>query len=79
MEQKEVVVFSQPGCAPCVALKSFLKQRGIEYIEKDVSQDEAAVFELVRKWKSNTTPTVVIGDEVLIGFNPERIEQLLAK
>lgn len=80
MEQaKRVVVFSQPGCPPCTAVKEFLKQRGVEFVDKDVHADEAAVFELVRKYGSNSTPTVVIDDEVLIGFDPERIERTLAK
>jgi len=58
-------------------VKTYLAERGIQYIEKDVSKDQVAVFELVRKYNSRSTPTVVIGDEVLIGFDPERIDRLL--
>lgn len=58
-------------------MKTYLAERGIQYIEKDVSKDQVAVFELVRKYNSRSTPTVVIGDEVLIGFDPERIDRLL--
>jgi len=36
-------------------------------------------MELVRTYNSRSTPTVVIGDEVLIGFDPERITEALAK
>jgi hypothetical protein len=46
---------------------------------KDVSRDQAAVFELVRTYKSRSTPTIVIGDQVVIGFDRERLEQLLAE
>ena len=60
-------------------MKAFLAERGIEYTDKDVSRDQAAIFELVRTYNSRSTPTTVIGDEVLIGFDPERIEQALAK
>jgi glutaredoxin len=60
-------------------VKAFLAERGIEFTEKDVSSDQAAIFELVRTYNSRSTPTVVIGDEVLIGFDPKRIEQALAK
>jgi glutaredoxin len=51
----------------------------VEYTEKDVSSDQAAVFELVRTYNSRSTPTVVINDEVLIGFDPERIDEALAR
>jgi thioredoxin-related protein len=41
------------------------------------------VFELVRKWQSRSTPTLVImrpeGEEVMIGFDPERLEQILTE
>jgi protein-disulfide isomerase len=46
---------------------------------KDVSADQAAVFELVRKYNSRSTPTIVVGDKVMIGFNPEQLEQMLAE
>jgi glutaredoxin len=46
---------------------------------KDVSVDQQAVFELVRTYKSRSTPTIVIGDQVMIGFDPDRLDQLLAE
>jgi len=33
----------------------------------------------VDKYQSRSTPTLVIGDEVMIGFDPERLDQLLAE
>ena len=78
-QSKRVEVYSQPGCGPCIAVKEFLKQRGINFVDRNVRADETAVFELVRKYGSNSTPTVVIDDEVLIGFDPERLERTLAK
>jgi hypothetical protein len=44
-----------------------------------VSADEAAVCELVQKYQSRATPTVVVGDVVMIGFDPERLEKMLAE
>lgn len=40
--------------------------------------DQQAVFELVRTYNSRSTPTIVVGDQVMIGFDPERLEQMLA-
>ncbi len=56
-------------------MKAYLSGRGIEFEDRDVSRDERAVEELVYKYLSRATPTVVIGDEVIIGFNRERIDQ----
>ena len=46
---------------------------------KDVSSDQQAVFELVRTYKSRSTPTIIVGDQVMIGFDPERLEAMLAE
>ena len=46
---------------------------------KDVSSDQQAVFELVRTYKSRSTPTIVVGEQVMVGFDPERLEAMLAE
>jgi glutaredoxin len=45
---------------------------------KDVSLDQQAVFELVRTYKSRSTPTIVVGDKVMIGFDPDQLDKMLA-
>jgi hypothetical protein len=45
---------------------------------KDVSVDQQAVFELVRKYNSRSTPTIIVGDQVMIGFDPEQLDRMLA-
>jgi hypothetical protein len=44
---------------------------------RDVASDYSAVRELVEKYQSRSTPTIVVGDEVMIGFDPQRLEQIL--
>jgi glutaredoxin len=58
---------------------AFLSERGIEFEVKDVSADQQAVFELVRTYNSRSTPTIVVGGQVMVGFDPERLEQMLAE
>jgi glutaredoxin-like YruB-family protein len=76
MSQKRVILYSQPGCPPCYAAKHFLTSREIPFEYKDVTADPSALRELV-KLNSRSTPTIVVGDEVMIGFDPGRLEQLL--
>lgn len=44
-----------------------------------MSSDQTAVFELVRTYNSHSTPTIVIGDKVMIGFDPAQLDQMLAE
>jgi glutaredoxin-like YruB-family protein len=73
---KRVILYSQPGCPPCYAAKQFLTAHNIPFEYKDVTTDSAAMRELV-KLNSRSTPTIVVGDEVMIGFDPERLESIL--
>ncbi|MBW4027480.1 glutaredoxin family protein [Acidipila rosea] len=73
---KRIILYSQPGCPPCFAAKHFLKEHGAGFEYKDVSTDPVAMRELM-DLGSRSTPTIVVDSEVMIGFDPERLEQLL--
>jgi glutaredoxin len=57
---------------------SYLSEKGIEFEVKDVSSDQKAVFELVRTYNSRSTPTIVVDDQIMIGFDPEKLDLMLA-
>ncbi len=74
---RKIIVFTQPESLPCAAVKLFLKCRKAKFEERCVASDDEARHELAEKYNSRSTPPVVIGDEVLIGFDPERLDELL--
>ena len=77
MSQSRVIVFTQQNCLPCAWVKDFLIERGVEFEERSIDSDLAIARQLTQTYKSRSTPTVVIGDQVLIGYDPERLGQLL--
>jgi len=79
MPVSKVIVFTQQDCPPCGWVKSFLSERGVEFEERSIDSGLAVVRELTQTYKSQSTPTVVIGDQVLIGYDPERLVQLLGQ
>jgi glutaredoxin 3 len=74
---RKIVVFTQPDSLPCEAVKMFLRDRRAKFEERCVANDDGARRELAEKYNSRSTPTVVIDDEVIVGFDPERLDQLL--
>jgi len=48
-------------------------------MERDIRVDPEAVRDLVGKYQSRSTPTMVVGDEVIIGFDKDRVDQVLAR
>jgi glutaredoxin len=77
MATRRIIVFTQSDSLPCEAVKLFLRDRKAKYEERTVDDDEDIVRELEEKYNSQSTPTVVIDDQVVIGFDPERIDELL--
>jgi glutaredoxin len=57
-------------------VKEFLHQKGVAFVEKDVSADAQAFDELTAMGLS-ATPVTVIDGEPVVGFNRPKLEQLL--
>jgi glutaredoxin-like YruB-family protein len=77
MENKNIRVFSTPTCVYCIVLKKWLDEKGVSYDEVDVSQDEEAQKEMVQKTGQMGVPVIMIDEEVVVGFDKERIAKIL--
>ncbi len=73
----KVKVFSTPSCPYCVTLKEFLKENNIEFEDIDVSQNKAASDEMIEKSGQMGVPVVEIDGQIVVGFDKEKISQLL--
>jgi len=73
----KIKVFSTPTCPYCVTLKNFLKERGFEFDDIDVSKDQKALDEMVEKSQQMGVPVVDIDGEIVVGFDKEQILKLL--
>ena len=75
--QPRVRVFSSASCPYCFTLMEFLKEKGIEFEEIDVSKDEKARDEMIKKSGRLETPIVEIDGQIVVGFDKEKISNLL--
>jgi protein-disulfide isomerase len=55
----------------------YLKQKGVSFTSKDIASDAQAFDELVKLGASGT-PTIVVDDQVVVGFNPKKLDAVLA-
>lgn len=75
--QKEVTVFSTPTCPYCVMVKQYLDEKKIKFKDVDVSEDQKAATEMFNKSHNMGVPQLWIGDQVVMGFDPARINEIL--
>lgn len=72
-----VVLYIQPGCLSCELMRIYLEAREIAFEERDISADPEARRQMTENYDSNETPTLVIQDEAVVGFDPALLDQLL--
>ncbi|MEN9338277.1 MAG: hypothetical protein RI945_2 [Candidatus Parcubacteria bacterium] len=75
---KKVEIFSTPTCHFCHLAKEWLKEKKVEYTEYDVAADIDKRKEMVEITGQLGVPVIRIGEDVLIGFNPNKMAQILA-
>ncbi|MBR9683068.1 NrdH-redoxin [Candidatus Woesearchaeota archaeon] len=75
----EIKVYSTPTCPWCVKLKDWLKEKGVEFKDIDVSVDHEAAKEMVEKSGQMGVPQIEIDGKIIVGFDKEKIEEALGK
>lgn len=75
--QPRVIIFTTPTCRFCRAAKKYLRERGIRFKEVDVSRDQAAARDMVRRSGQMGVPVLDIGGKIVVGFDRPKIDRLL--
>lgn len=57
-------------------MKEFLSQNRIEFTDRNIAADEAALAEL-EKLGYMTTPVTLVDGEAVVGFDRKKLEKLL--
>ena len=74
---KTVTIYSTPTCHFCQMTKDFLKEKGIGYTDFDVAHDLEKRQEMIQKSGQMGVPVIFVGDEMIIGFDKERLVSTL--
>ena len=74
---KKIIVYTQPDCPPCEITKMFLTEHQIPFEVKNIKTDKRAKKELVEKYQSYSTPTIVIDNTVITGFDLDKLKHEL--
>mgnify|MGYP000853784339 CR=1 FL=1 len=73
----EVTVYTTSTCPWCLKLKDFLKDEGIPFDEVNVGLDSAGAKRMVEITGQRSVPVTTIGDQIIIGYDPEGIREIL--
>lgn len=74
---KSIIVYSTPTCPWCMRVKQYLKENNILFLDWDVGTDKTAADEMVKKSGQMGVPVLDIDGQIIVGFDKEKIKQLL--
>lgn len=72
-----VTIYTTPTCHFCHAAKDFFKANKVQFSEHNVAADLPHRQEMIQKSGQMGVPVITVGDEVVIGYDEERLRELL--
>ncbi len=74
---KKVTIYTTPTCTYCKASKDFFNANNVAYEEYNVATDLERRKEMVEKSGQMGVPVIFVDNEMVIGFNKEKLQSLL--
>jgi glutaredoxin-like YruB-family protein len=76
-KQPRVILFTTPTCSHCRSAKGYLRKKGIQFKDVDVSRDKAAARDMVRRSGQQGVPVIDIDGKIIVGFNRAKVDRAL--
>ena len=76
IKMKNIKIYSSSTCPNCITAKEYLKEKGYEYEEKNVSADKEAKKELISMGYMGV-PIIIVDEEVVVGFDKAKLDEIL--
>ena len=74
---KNVTIYSTPSCHFCHMAKDYFLENNIAFTEYNVASDLEKRKEMIKKSEQMGVPVIIIGDELIVGFNQPLVSKLL--
>jgi glutaredoxin 3 len=78
MDQKQVTIYSTPTCHFCHAAKDFFTANHVQFTDINVASDLEKRKEMIEKSGQMGVPVITIGSDLVVGFDEDRLKELLA-
>ena len=75
----EIKVYLKTGCPWCIGLTNFLKEKGINYDEKNVTESPELFEEMVKLSGQSKAPVAIINGVMLADTDKDAVEKYLTE
>lgn len=73
----KITIYTTPTCVYCKMTKAFFREHNVPYEEKNVATDATARDEMIAKSRQMGVPVILLGDEVIVGFDKPALQKWL--
>ncbi len=73
----KIILYTKKGCPWSPGIIDLLTEKGVYFVEKDVSENQANLDEMVAKSGQGKAPTIEIDGEITADTDREAVEKLL--
>lgn len=77
MATQSVTIYSTPTCHFCHMAKDFFTENHVAFTDYNVSTDLEKRKEMIDKSGQMGVPVIYVGDELVVGFDEDRLRDLL--
>lgn len=77
MQTAKVLLFSTPTCSFCRSAKRYFIEKKVRFKEIDVSRDQRAAKDIVRRTGQMGVPVIIINNRPIVGFDKPKINRML--
>ncbi len=74
-----VIIYSTQTCPYCNMAKAYFKEKGVEFTEYDVGQDQEKAKEMIEKSGQQGVPVIDINGTIITGFDKTKIDEALGQ
>ena len=75
--QPKVIIFTTPTCSFCNAAKRYFREKKIRFTDVDVSRDQRAAADMLRRTGQTGVPVILINNRPIVGFDKPKINRML--
>ena len=78
MATPSVTIYTTPSCHFCHMAKDFFTANGVKFTDYNVATDLPKRQEMIQKSGQMGVPVIYVGDKLIVGFDEEKLRELLA-
>lgn len=73
----KLIIYTKTGCPWCIGVLTYLREAGINFEERNVTENKIYLDEMIAKSDQSKAPTLDIDGEIFADVGREEIEVIL--